>query len=146
VQSTLLGQQRELASVGRGLGVGQVHCVGRADGPMASLGVLTWGVVAAGAVQMQWGRWEGPSLLSAMSLTPRASNNAPGLFIIRANLHLVEILENKVASEKSEVLTCWWLSCQPPPIHHGFSSFCGDMVVVLPSVRGYNIVWVFSLL
>lgn len=129
------------------MGVGQVHCVERADDPMASLGVLTWGVVAVGAAQTQWRRWEGPWLLTAVSLTPRASNNAPGLFIIRASPHLVEILQNKVESKKSEVLTCWWLSCQvrpPSPIHHGFSSFCWDVVVVLPSVRIQYCVGVFT--
>lgn len=61
------------------------------------------------------------------------SNNAPGLFTVRANPHLTEMLESKVELEKSEVVSFGWLSCQAPPFSphpSWFSSFCCDVVVI----------------
>lgn len=49
-----------LANVGRGLGVGQVRGVERADDPLSSLGVPAWGVMADGALQTRSKGWEGP--------------------------------------------------------------------------------------
>lgn len=62
----------------------------------------------------------GGALAAHCDVTNSTGSNAPGLFTVRANLHLTEMLENKVEREKSEVVTFWWLlpgpSLLPAPI------------------------------
>ena len=57
--------------------------------------VLTLGVVAVGMVQMQQ-KQEETQLLTSTSLTPFHKQQNISLFIIKVNLHIPDILENKV--------------------------------------------------